>query len=104
MEARVSTNGGRPPGRRAAAAAALAAAALHTATALWVWRSWGYFGRANVLVWMDFPASLLFLDWVDRKFLAASLLLGGLQWALIGLLVAVLIGRSSRRRTPAGPK
>ncbi len=89
------------PGRRAAAAAALAAVALHTVTALWVWRSWGSFGRANLLAWMDFPASLVFLDWTDRKFLTASLLLGGVQWAIIGILLAILVGRTlGGRKSP----
>jgi hypothetical protein len=87
------------PGRRAAAAAALAAVALHTVTVLWVWRSWGAFGRANLIAWMDFPASLLFLDWSERRLLTASLLLGGLQWALIGILLAFLIGRTLRRKS-----
>lgn len=87
------------PGRSAAAAAAVAAATLHTVSAFWVWRSWGYFGRANVLVWMDFPVSLLFLDWSESRFLAASLLLGGLQWAVIGALLAALLGRSLRRKS-----
>jgi hypothetical protein len=77
----------------------VAAAALHTLTVVWVWHSWGYFGRANLLVWMDFPVSLLFLDWESRRMLTASLLLGGLQWALIGLGLAALVGRSLSRKS-----
>ena len=89
----------RGPGRAAKAATAVVAAALHTGTVLWVWESWGYFGRANLVVWMDFPSSLIFLDWSDRRFLTASLLLGGLQWALIGMLLAALVGRTLRRKS-----
>ena len=80
-------------------AAAVTAVVLHSLTVFWVWRSWGYLGRANLLVWMDFPVSLVFLDWESRRMLTASLLLGGLQWAVIGYLAAALVGRSLRRKS-----
>ena len=95
----MATTTARGTGKGAAAAAAFAAVLLHTLTALWVGHSWGYFGRANVLVRTDFPASLLFLDLSEQRFLTASLLLGGLQWGIIGMLLAKLVGRSSRRKS-----
>lgn len=88
----------RRPSRRAVVAAALAGAILHTLTALWAWETWGSFGRANVLVWMDFPISLVYLSLEGGRMLAWSLLGGGLQWALWGGLLAWLVGRSARRR------
>jgi hypothetical protein len=70
---------------------------LHTVFVLWVWNSWGEFGRSTVLVWMDFPASLLYLERADAPFLAGSLLAGGLQWALLAALLTWTLGRSARR-------
>ena len=49
-------------GRRAAAVAAIAAFLLHALALLSTWRSWDPFGRRNVLTWIDFPVSLLFLE------------------------------------------
>ncbi|HEX5761314.1 MAG TPA: hypothetical protein VF121_19175 [Thermoanaerobaculia bacterium] len=97
----MATHGTAPAaGKGTATAAAFAAVLLHTLTALWVWRSWGAFGRANVLVWADFPVSLVFLGFSDERFLTASLLLGGLQWGIIGMLLAWLVRRSARRKSP----
>ena len=84
---------------RALRNAALAILVLHTVTALYVWRSWGQFGRGTVLVWMDFPIALAYLDLPDPQFLAASLLLGGLQWAALAVLLTYLVGRSVRPKT-----
>lgn len=85
-----------PPMRRAVRHAAVAVFCLHLALALWAWSTWGRFGRGNVLVWMDFPASLAFVQLTGAKLLAGSLLLGGLQWAALGALLTWLLGRSLR--------
>jgi hypothetical protein len=85
------------PSWRAVLAAVIAAAILHTVTALWVWRTWGYFGRANVIAWIDFPVSLTFLHLDGDPMIELSLLLGGLQWAAIGGVLALLLGRSVRQ-------
>src|SRR5690242_20245313 len=74
---------------------------LHTLTVLWAWRSWGGFGRGNLLIWMDFPASLAFLQLTGRELLLWSFLLGGLQWGLIGLALTYFLGRAARRGRPA---
>ncbi len=82
--------------RRAVRHAAIAAFCIHTVIALLAWSTWGRFGRGNVLVWMDFPASLAFLQLTGGALLAASLLLGGLQWTGLGALLTYLLGRSAR--------
>jgi hypothetical protein len=79
----------------------IAALLIHTLAVLWIWSGWSPGFRTGVLVWMDFPASLLFLGAGGRRFLAWSLILGGVQWALIAALVAAAVGRLTRR-TPAG--
>ena len=78
--------------------AALVALVLHTVTVLWCWRTWGEFGRYLVLDWIDFPVALLYWHVSGGDFLATSLVLGGLQWALIGALLAFILGRTLRRR------
>lgn len=85
-------------GRRAVTIAALAAFVLHSVTVIQVYRTWGFFGRGNVIAWLDFPVSLLYLQLLDRPLLTASLLAGGLQWALIAALLAFSLGRAVRRR------
>ena len=75
---------------------------VHTLTVFWVWLSWGGFGRGNLLIWMDFPASLAFLQLTGRQLLLASFLLGGCQWGLLGLLLTYFLGRASRPN-PAVP-
>jgi hypothetical protein len=84
------------PGRRAAAIAAVASFLLHGAALLWTWRSVGFLGRRNVLTWVDFPVSLAYLERQPSELLLWSLLLGGLQWAAIGGLLTLLIGKSAR--------
>src|SRR6185295_15166832 len=42
------------PSRRAAVAASIVGFLLHTVTAILVWRTWGAFGRGNVIAWIDF--------------------------------------------------
>ena len=86
------------PSRRAVLAAAILAAILHTLTALSVWQSWDYFGRAGLLTWMDFPVSLAFLHLEGAPMLAWSLVAGGLQWAAIAALLAVWVGSTLHRR------
>jgi hypothetical protein len=69
--------------------------ALHTVTALWAWRTWGYFGRGNVLTWLDFPVSLAYLQLDGGPFLFWSLVAGGAQWAAIAAGLTWLVGRSA---------
>jgi hypothetical protein len=84
------------PMRRAVRHTAIAAFCLHAVIALLAWSTWSRFGRGNVLVWMDFPTSLAFLQLTGGGLLAASLLLGGLQWAALGALLTYFLGRSAR--------
>jgi hypothetical protein len=70
---------------------------LHTVTVLWAWRTWGYFGRGNVLAWLDFPVSLAYLQLDGSPLLFWSLAAGGLQWAAIAAALTWLVGRSARR-------
>lgn len=88
------------PVTRAIRNAVVAVILLHSLIALWVWYSWGEFGRGTVLVWMDFPVSFTYLHLADRPFLLGTLLLGGLQWALIAALLTYLVGRSTHDRAP----
>ena len=85
------------PSRRAMIAALIIGAVLHTLTVLWTWRTWGLFGRGNVLAWLDFPASLAYMHLDGEPLLTWSLVAGGLQWALIAGLLALLVGRLARR-------
>jgi len=84
--------------RRAVTVAAVIGLVLHTLTVLWAWRTWGAFGRGNVIAWLDFPSSLGYMHLDGGAFLSWSLAAGGLQWAAIGALVALLVGRAARRR------
>lgn len=86
------------PSRRAVLAAAILGAVLHTLTVLSVWDSWDYFGRANLLTWMDFPVSLTFLDLDGARMLSWSLVAGGLQWAAIAALLTIWVGSTLHRR------
>jgi hypothetical protein len=70
---------------------------LHTCAVLWVWRSWGSFGRGGVLAWIDFPASLAYLRLRGGAKIAWSLVVGGLQWGVVGAALSLLIGTSARR-------
>ncbi len=91
------------PSRRAIVAAVLIGVTVHTLTVLSVWRSWGYFGRANVLAWIDFPVSLTYLDLEGDPMLAWSLVAGGLQWAVISALLTFMLGSTVRSRRSGGP-
>jgi hypothetical protein len=86
----------REGGWRPATFALAASLLLHTATVLWVWHSWGGFGRGGVLAWIDFPSSLAYLRLRGGAKLAWSLLVGGAQWAVIGAGLSLLLGRSAR--------
>jgi len=86
------------PSRRAVLAAVIVGVILHTATVLFVWSSWGYFGRANVLTWIDFPVSMTYLDLEGDAMLGWSLVAGGLQWAAIAALLTLWVGSTTHRR------
>jgi hypothetical protein len=86
------------PSRRAAVAALILGFLIHAVVALVVWRTWGYFGRGNVLAWVDFPVSLAFLHLDDTPFLLWSLVAGGLQWGAIAALLSLWLGRTVRGR------
>lgn len=90
--------GFRSVSRRAATRAAVIGFVLHTVTVLWVWITWGLFGRGIVLSWLDAPASITYMHLDGPALLAVSLLVGGLQWAAIGALLSLLVGRAVRRR------
>lgn len=85
--------------RNAIRHAALAGFLIHTLAALWVWQTWDAFGASNLLIWMSLPASLAFLSASGSALLGFALLFGGLEWALLGALVAWWVGRSLRRRS-----
>lgn len=84
----------RHPTRVAAGLALL----LHTLAVLWIWTAWQSGLRSGWLVWMDLPASLLYLEARGNALLAASLLLGGLWWATVGALLSAGIGVLARAR------
>jgi hypothetical protein len=85
----------RPAIRRAA----FAGFAIHTLAVLWIWQTWDAFGASNLLIWMSLPASLAYLEASGTSLLGLALLFGGLEWALLGGLVAWWIGRSLHRRS-----
>jgi hypothetical protein len=85
------------PARRANLAAVIIVVVLHTFTVFWVWQTWGYFGRGNVLTWLDFPVSLAYLQLDGDPLLFWSLAAGGAQWAVIAAALTWLVGRSARR-------
>jgi hypothetical protein len=76
---------------------------LHTLTVFWIWRSWGGFAGGNILILMDFPASLAFLQLTGRDLLMGSFLGGGLQWGLVGVALTYFLGRAARRGRAANP-
>jgi hypothetical protein len=86
------------PSRRAVLTAVIIGVILHTVTALSVWQTWGYFGRANVLAWIDFPVSMTYFDVEGDALLGWSLVAGGLQWAAIAGLLTLWVGSTTHRR------
>jgi hypothetical protein len=84
--------------RRAVRGGLLAGLLLHSAAVAVVWRGWELGMRSVVLVWMDFPVSLLYLGFAGHRLLASSLVAGGVWWALLGALLSHWVGRVSARR------
>jgi len=74
-------------------ACALIALVLHTLAVLWTWFAWsGNPGtRGWWLVFTDLPVSFLYGHATHSSLLVWSLLLGGLQWAVTGALVALAV-------------
>jgi hypothetical protein len=83
------------PHRAAARRGAFAGFLLHSLSLTLLWFQDAAL-RRTFLVWLDFPASLLYLGFAPRSLFVASLLLGGLQWAVIGAALAALARRASR--------
>lgn len=87
--------------RRAARNAFVIGFLLHGLAVLWLWARFEPGLRGSVLVWVDFPSALLYLAATREHLLAWSLVVGGLQWATITALLAMLVGRTSvRTATP----
>jgi hypothetical protein len=86
------------PVRHAVRTAVLFGVLLHSVAIFAVWKTWGAFGRGNLLAWIDFPASLAFLHLDGTPLLLWSLAAGGLQWAIIAALLSFFLGRAARGR------
>ena len=86
-----------PHAKRASRLGGIAALLLHTAAVTFGWYTWEVGQRGLVLSWMDFPISLLYLGFSGGRILLWSLLLGGLQWALVGAALSYGIGRLASR-------
>ena len=88
------------PSRRAISSAFVAGILLHALAAFIAWRSLGTLGRGGMIVWIDLPISLAYLQLKGSALLSASLLAGGLQWGAIAALLTYWLGRSlhARRR------
>jgi hypothetical protein len=71
---------------------------LHSVAIFTVWKTWGAFGRGNLLAWIDFPTSLAFLHLDGTPLLLCSLAAGGLQWAILAGLLSFFLGRAARGR------
>jgi hypothetical protein len=84
--------------RNAIRHAAFAGFAIHTLAALWVWQTWPALEGSTLLFYMSLPASLGYAGARGPTLLGLSLVFGGLEWALLGGLVAWWIGRSLHRR------
>ena len=85
-------------GRSPAREVALWAFGLHALAILWVWWRWGSGVRGGVLFWMDLPLSLLYAGLAGKLFLLASIVAGGLWWAVLAAGFTLLVGRSVRDR------
>lgn len=83
---------------RALRRAALAGFILHALAVLWIWRTWEEGLRGSWLVYIDLPVALFYLAATQHNLLVWSLLLGGLQWAIMAALLSLLVGRLSERR------
>jgi hypothetical protein len=88
--------------RRAARNAFVVGFLLHALAVLWLWARFEPGVRGSLLVYVDFPSALLYLAATREHLLAWSLVVGGLQWATITALLAMLVGRTSMR--PGAPR
>ncbi len=77
--------------------AAIAGFLIHGLAVLWIWRTWDPFGASNLMIWMGLPASLAYSGTGGATLFVCSIVFGGLEWALLGGLVAWGVGRSLRR-------
>lgn len=84
--------------RRIAVGSLIAGFLLHAVAVAFAWSGWGSAGRGVVLVWVDFPLSLLWLGVSGGRMLALSLLAGGAWWALLTAVLASWIGRLTAKR------
>jgi len=80
----------RTSSRRVLLGCALVAFVLHSLALLWNWWVWSAEpgARGWWMVITDLPVSLLYLHHTDGRLFWWSLLLGGVQWAGTGALVA----------------
>lgn len=85
------------PIRRVMGWCAVAAATLHTLAVIWTWAKDTPGVRSGWLVWLDLPISLAYLHVMGDRLLVWSLFAGGLQWAVTGALLALIVGWSARR-------
>lgn len=85
-------------GRSPARAAALWAFVFHTAALGWLWWRWGEGVRGGLAFWMDLPLSFAWAGARGGGFLLASLVVGGLWWALVAAGLALAVGRLVRGR------
>lgn len=83
--------------RRLALRAFVAGFVLHT-LALYSGLGWGAGSRGLVLVWMDFPLSLLWLQADSDRMFWLSLVFGGLWWGVLTALLSRAIGRLTAGR------
>lgn len=86
------------PSRRAVTTAFVAGILLHTLAAWIAWRSQWTLGRSGLIVWLDLPVSLAYLQLKGHALLTTSLVAGGLQWGAVTALLAFWLGRSLRAR------
>lgn len=84
--------------RRIAVGSLIAGFLLHTVAVALASRGWGSAGRGVVLVWLDFPLSLLWLGVSGGEMLGLSLLVGGAWWALLTAVLASWIGRLTAKK------
>jgi hypothetical protein len=64
---------------------------------VWTWWSGAPGLRSGWLVWLDLPVSLVYLHVMGERLLWWSFVAGGLQWAVTGALLALVVGWSARR-------
>jgi len=83
--------------RRALGRGLLAGALLHTIAVAWVAWHWTPALRGTVLTLIDLPLSLFFGAAAGGREILWSLLLGGVQWALIAGLLGIGVERLTRK-------